>query len=120
MAPYERLNAWKLAHKLALETYRATTGFPKHELYGLTSQVRRAAFSVALNIAEGSAKRGPKEFCRYLNIALGSLSELTCALLISKDLGFLSEESWKALEASRNHAGALTWNLYQAIMKKGR
>ena len=65
MMPYERLTAWQCCHALFLEIYRVTAGFPKSELYGLTSQMRRAAFSAAANIAEGSAKRGPHEFRRF-------------------------------------------------------
>ena len=114
------MEAWRLAYALAVEVYRVTVSFPKQELYGLTSQIRRATFSVALNIAEGSAKRGPREFRRYLDIALGSLSELTCALRLARDLGFLSAETWAALEKQRNHAGALTWKLYRAMQTKGR
>jgi four helix bundle protein len=77
MKRYERLEAWQAAHQLVLLTYRVTKAFPREELYGLTSPARRAGFSVAANIAEGSAKRGPREFRRYLDIALGSLSELS-------------------------------------------
>jgi four helix bundle protein len=120
MAPYERLVAWQVAHKLALETYRVTSSFPKHELYGLTAQTRRAAFSVALNIAEGSAKRGPREFRRYLDISLGSLSELTCEFMLARDLGFLSPDAWKQLNEVRNHAGVLLWKLYRVVAKSGR
>ena len=61
MMPYERFEAWKLCDELALAVYRVTQAFPKHELYGLTAQARRAAFSAAVNIAEGSAKPGPRE-----------------------------------------------------------
>ncbi|MGH8622565.1 MAG: four helix bundle protein, partial [Burkholderiales bacterium] len=76
MAHYEKLLAWKECHALALMVYRATEKFPRHERYGLTAQARRAAFSAAANIAEGSAKRGAAEFRRFLDIALGSISEL--------------------------------------------
>lgn len=120
MAPYERLDAWKLSYAFSLELYRASAAFPKHELYGLTSQLRRAALSVVFNIAEGSAKRGAREFRRYLDIALGSLAELTCELRLAKDLGFLSPEAWQDLERQRNHAGALVWKLYRAVQDKGR
>ena len=105
MAPYERLDAWKLAYAFALDVYRATTSFPKHELYGLTSQLRRAALSVALNIAEGSAKLGAREFRRYLDIALGSLAEVTCELRMARDLDLLDADSWQSLESQRNRAG---------------
>src|SRR2546423_14984936 len=65
MAPYERLKAWQECHKLVLETYRATRSLPREELYGLTSQTRRAAFSAAANIVEGSAKHGAREYRRF-------------------------------------------------------
>src|SRR5438876_7233667 len=85
VAPYERLAAWRLSYRLVLGVYDATDDFPKHELYGLTSQARRAAFSVVANIAEGSAKRGGPEFRRYLDVALGSITELEVALLLARD-----------------------------------
>ena len=119
MAPYERLVAWRLSYQLVLGVYDATDGFPKHELYGLTSQARRAAFSVAANIAEGSAKRGAGEFRRYLDIALGSIAELEVALLLARDRRYLTVESWTALERLRNHAGAVLWRLYQAVGRHG-
>lgn len=74
MKRYERLEAWHATHQLVLLTYRVTKSFPREELYALTSQARRAAFSAAASIAEGSAKKGPREFRRYLDIAVGSLS----------------------------------------------
>src|SRR5882762_9980197 len=98
MMPYQRLTAWRSCHQLALTTYRTTQSFPKCELYGLTSQMRRAAFSAPANIAEGSAKRGPKEFRRFLDMALGSLAELAYILIFVRDRGLVSREDWQALE----------------------
>jgi len=118
--PYERFQAWKLSYELTLAVYRITAPFPKYELYGLTSQARRAAFSVVANIAEGSAKRGSAEFRRYLDIALGSLSELSVALRLAKDLELMSEEQWRTIERLRNHAGTLVWRLYAAVGKNKR
>jgi four helix bundle protein len=120
MMPYERFQAWKVAYQLTLDVYRVTTAFPKHELYGLTSQSRRAAFSVVANIAEGSAKRGSAEFRRYLDIALGSLSELSVALRLAKDLHLITEDVWRTIERRRNHAGTLVWRLYAAVDKNKR
>ena len=120
MLPYERFQAWKLSYQLTLEIYRVTASFPKHELYGLTSQSRRAAFSVIANIAEGSAKRGSGEFRRYLDISLGSLSELSVALRLARDLNLLSAETWEKVERLRNHAGTLVWRLYSAVAKTKR
>jgi four helix bundle protein len=120
MASYERFTAWKLSYELALKVYEATDSFPKSELYGLTSQARRAAFSVVANIAEGAAKRGRQEFRRYLDVALGSVTELQVALRLARDRGYLSAESWAQLEQLRNRAGAVTWGLYRAIARHRR
>jgi len=115
VASYERFTAWKLSYELALKVYEATDSFPRSELYGLTSQVRRAAFSVVANIAEGAAKRGRREFRRYLDIALGSITELQVALRLARDRGYLTAEAWAELEQFRNRAGAVTWGLDRAI-----
>ena len=109
MMPYERFRAWRACDELTVAVYRATATFPRHELYGLTSQARRAAFSAAANIAEGSAKRGPREFRRYLDIAIGSLSELAYTLRLSSKLEYLTTEEWRELDALRAGASRLTW-----------
>ena len=118
MVPYERFEAWRASHELALGVYRATNSWPKSELYGLTTQARRAAFSAPSNLAEGSAKRGPKEFRRYLDISLGSLSELSYTLRLARDLGLLSAQAWQSLDHLRERAGRLTWGLYRSLGKK--
>ncbi len=115
MPPYERFEAWQRCHELVLEIYTVTKTFPKEEKYGLTSQSRRAAFSAAANIAEGSARRGVGEFRRFLDISLGSLSELAYALRVARDLGFVSHKVWEKLDALRDRAGKLTWGLYRAV-----
>ena len=117
MIAYERFDAWRAAHHLALELYRATDTWPRSERFGLTVQVRRAALSVPTNIAEGAAKRGAREFRRFLDIALGSLAELSYLLRFSRDYALLTEESWLTLEAHRDRAGRLTWGLYNAVSK---
>src|SRR5437667_194727 len=118
MMPYERFRAWQACDQLVLAVYRATTGFPRHELYGLTSQARRAAFSAAANIVEGSAKHGRREFRRYLDIALGSLAELSYTLQLSRKLGLLSDTQWRELDRLRVDASRLTWALYEAVRGK--
>ena len=115
MASYERFAAWRRSYELVLAVYQATDSFPKSERYGLTSQARRAAFSVVANIAEGSANKGAREFRRYLDIALGSITELEVALRLARDRGYVTPESWADVERLRNHAGMLTWRLYRAI-----
>ncbi len=120
MLPYERFEAWKLCDELAVAVYEVTRSFPKYELYGLTSQARRAAFSAPVNIAEGSAKPGPNEFCRFLNIAIGSLSELSYTLRFCRRVELLDDEHYKRLDELRRRAGFLTWKLYEAVRKRKR
>src|SRR3954451_5338314 len=117
MVPYERFDAWKAAHQLALQVYRVTESWPVNERYGLTMQIRRAALSAPTNIAEGSAKRGSREFRRYLDIALGSLSEVSYLLRFTRDRGILDEEGFRALDDLRNRAGQLTWRLYASLQR---
>ena len=117
-APYEKLRAWQASHEVVLQVYRATEAWPKREMYGLTSQARRAAFSVASNIAEGVVKRGQREFRRYLDIALGSSTELRYAIRVGRDLDYFAETEWEQLESARNAAGKLVWRLYVAAGKR--
>src|SRR3954467_11088832 len=111
MAMYQRLKAWERCHELCLEVYRITGSWPVAERYGLTSQARRAAHSAPANIAEGSAKKGSREFRRYLDITLGSLSELSYTLLLARDLKILSDEEWAKLDEVHQKAGGMTWLL---------
>jgi four helix bundle protein len=115
--PYERLEAWQAAHRLVLLIYRTTRGFPPEERFGLVSQLRRAAFAVAVNIVEGSAKKGPREFRRFLDIAVGSVAELRYTLRLVKDLNLVSEEAFQDLEALRDQVGRLTWGLYTSMRR---
>lgn len=83
------LDAWKISRDLVTVVYRLTQRFPKEELFGLTSQMRRAAVSIPSNIAEGAARTGAREFAQFLNVARGSLSELETQLHIASDLGYI-------------------------------
>jgi four helix bundle protein len=111
MMAYERFKAWHCAHALALGVFRETDGWPRREMYGLTAQIRRAALSVPTNIAEGAAKRGRREFARYLDIAFGSLSEVSYLLRFSLDRGLLTPAQWTALEEVRSETGRLIFGL---------
>src|SRR5438477_12963913 len=104
MAPYERLHAWRECHALALAVYRATKGFPAEERYGLTSQMRRAGFSAAVNIVEVSARRGPREFRRVLDIALSSLTEVGSALRFTHVVGLPFDEDRSAANDHQSRA----------------
>ena len=117
MAPYQRLLAWKHCHRLALLTYRVTRDFPRTELYGITSQMRRAATSAAANIAEGSAKRGRAEFRRFLDTALGSLSELSYFACLARDLNLMTLSDFESFERVHAEAGRTTMGLYKSIAR---
>jgi four helix bundle protein len=91
MMDFRDLRVWQKAHHLTLQLYRATGKFPREELYGLTSQIRRWSLSIGANIAEGCGKRGNNEFQRYLVIASGSASELDYELLLARDLEYLNQ-----------------------------
>src|SRR4051812_33888631 len=117
MVPYERFDAWKASHHLALQVYSITESWPVNERYGLTAQIRRAAISAPTNIAEGSAKRGAREFRRYLDIALGSLSEVSYLLRFTRDRGILTDADFRTLDDLRNQAGRLTWRFYSSLSK---
>jgi four helix bundle protein len=115
---YEKLQAWEACHRLVIAVYEASRNWPPEERFGLVAQARRAAFSAAANIAEGSAKRGHKEFRRFLDASVGSLAELCYIIRLTRELGFMSEETASALEAIRDEAGRLTWGLYRYFAGK--
>jgi four helix bundle protein len=97
MKDFKELKVWQKAHKTVLNIYNHTSGFPKDEIYGLTSQMRRAVVSIASNIAEGCGRSGDAELARFFQIAMGSASELEYHILLSRDLNFLDEEKYEEL-----------------------
>ncbi len=99
MQDFKKLKVWEKGHELAIAVYGATARFPKDELYGLMSQMRRAAASIPANIAEGCGRSGKAELGRFLAVATGSASELEYHLLLAHDLKFLEHAEYKALEA---------------------
>jgi four helix bundle protein len=92
MKTHRDLNVWTNSINLVTMIYRFTNDFPKSEIFGITSQIRKAAVSIPSNIAEGAARKSKKEFNNFLSIALGSASELETQIIISKNLGYLSNE----------------------------
>ena len=92
MKDFRKLEVWQKAHQLTLSAYRATKRFPADERFSLTSQIRRSASSIPANIAEGCGRRGDAEFHRFLQMAMGSASELEYHLLLSHDLEYLNAE----------------------------
>lgn len=92
MGTHKDLDVWKLGMQIVKDIYAATAKFPQEEMYGLTSQLRRAAVSVPANIAEGAARNGKKEFIQFLYVSLGSLSEIETLLIIVGDLNYLAND----------------------------
>ena len=99
---YEDLVVWQKSMSLVRNIYQLTKSFPKEEVYGLTSQIRRAAFSILLNIAEGQGRKSKKEFTQFLMIARGSAYELNTALLLARDLSYLKENQYLWLRQQIN------------------
>lgn len=97
MQNYKDLKVWEKAHLFTVEVYKATKSFPKEEVYGLTSQLRRAASSIAANIAEGCGKNTKNDFANFLNISLGSSNEAEYFILLAKDLNYLLINNYEIL-----------------------
>jgi four helix bundle protein len=115
MAPHKRFVAWQECHKLVLAVYKATESFPKHEMYGLTSQLRHAAFSAAANIVEGASRKGRNEFRHFLDIALGSLAEVEYGFEVALALSYIKPDAYATLESQERRAQFLTWKLKTSL-----
>ena len=115
---YQDLIAWQKAMDFVTEVYRVTAAFPKEEIYGLTTQLRRAVVSTACNIAEGQGRRSSREFLRFLAIAHGSLREVETQILIARRLSCISDEQQIELITSANEIGRLVTGLANSIKRK--
>ena len=113
---HKDLDVWNSAMELVTDIYRLTKPFPKEELYGLTSQIRRSAVSVPSNIAEGSARKNKTEFIQFLYIALGSLSELETQLIISKNLNY--SDTISSLLSKVTDIRKMTFGLIKSLKNK--
>jgi four helix bundle protein len=114
-ARYKKLVVWQKSDELAYQIYLKTKNFPREEIYGITSQLRRAVLSVPINIVEGYARHSKRELRYFLNIALGSLAEAEYLLDFCKRLNYLTEKSYQKLENLRKEVGNLLWKFYQSI-----
>ncbi|MEW6188195.1 MAG: four helix bundle protein [Thermodesulfobacteriota bacterium] len=117
--PHRNLIAWQKSMDLVIEVYRATISFPSHEIYGLTSQLRRAVVSAPSNIAEGAADRTVQQFYNFLSNAIGSLNEVDTQLELAFRLGYLSQEQYQRLHELLNECLALTYGLRKSLKKMG-
>ena len=118
MRPHERLEVWQTAVDFVVTVYKETEGFPKEGRFGLTSQIRRAAVSVAANIAEGAGRDSPKEFGHFLSNAQGSVSELATELLIAHRLMFLKTDVYERLSATLDSIGRMIVGLSRHLRTK--
>ncbi len=123
MRDFKKLTVWQKADELVVQVYALSVRFPPAEVYGLTSQFRRAAVSIAANIAEGSARRTLKEFHQFLFIARGSLAEVEYYIHLSQRLGYLDQTQAQSLEEIRREVGSILQGLISSLdvqMRSGR
>src|SRR5664279_3077799 len=118
MRDYTKIDAWRLADDLTISIYASTRSFPKEEIYGLTSQLRRAAYSVPANIAEGSARESKKDYLHFLYIARGSLSEAQYFVLLAHRLGYLATTDAEVLAAQASATFSCLHGLVRAVEKE--
>ena len=118
MQDFRKLRVWEKAHELALAVYRGTRGFPREELYGLTSQLRRSAVSIPANIAEGSGRSGDKEFARFAQIAMGSASEVKYPTILAHDLGLMNKEAHEQLTSQVDEVQKMLSSLIRTLKSK--
>ncbi|KIH75425.1 four helix bundle protein [Geoalkalibacter ferrihydriticus] len=115
--PHKKLNVWQKAVDLSVDTYRITESFPKSELFGLVSQMRRAAVSVSANIAEGAARTGPKDQLHFLNIARALLSELDTHLEIALRIKFVSGTDAQLVSSLMTDVDRLLYGYMKSVRK---
>jgi len=118
MRNIKEYEVFKKSHKLVLEIYKITKNFPKEELYGLISQLRRSAYSIPMNLSEGGTRQGEKEFSQFVNIALGSCEEMRYQLLLSKDLGYIDLERFEELDNKAEIVKKMLSKLYLKVSSR--
>src|SRR5436309_10136250 len=118
MKDFKELKVWEKSHELTLHVYRESRVFPKDEMYGLTSQIRRASVSVGANIAEGCGRRSDGELTRFLQIARGSASELEYHLLLARDLKLLANDTYQSFEKQLIEVQRMLTSLVAAVAEK--
>jgi four helix bundle protein len=112
---WKNLEIWQNADELAFQVYQTTRRFPKEEVYGLTSQMRRSALSIPTNIVEGYSRKGDKELQRFLNISLGSLAETKYLLHFANRLGYIEEKVYNNLQTGYENLGRMLWRFYEKV-----
>jgi four helix bundle protein len=118
MRDYTKIKAWELADDLTVAVYEATRGFPREEVYSLTSQIRRAAYSVPANIAEGASRESKKDYLHFLYIARGSLNETRYFIHLARRLGYLKEMAAEPLASQADEASRTLTGLILAVERE--
>jgi four helix bundle protein len=116
---FHELKVWQKAHPLTMAVYRVTATFPREELYGLTSQLRRASSSIGANLAEGCGRNGDAEFARFCSLAMGSASETEYHLLLARDLKLLNSQDYEALNQRATELKRMLTALMQKLNADG-
>lgn len=119
MQDYHQLKVWEVSHHFAVGIFRISRSFPKEELYGITSQVRRAAFSIPINIAEGCGRHTSKDFAHFLDMAMGSASEVEEELLILRDIDFLDRKTHAVQDENIKKIKMMIAKLIDAVRGNG-
>jgi len=115
MQDFRQLKVWEKAHHLALDVYKSTVTFPREEMYGLTSQIRRASVSIPTNIAEGCGRRTDADFARFIQIAMGSASETEYELILARDLEFLAKGRFEELQGKTEEVKRMLASLLKTL-----
>ena len=115
MQSFRSLRVWEKSHRLTLDVYTSSKSFPREEIYGLTSQMRRASASIGMNIAEGCCRKGNVEMGRFLQIAMGSASEVEYQLLLAHDLDYLQNPEYERLVAQAIEVKRMLSSLMQKV-----
>ena len=119
MQDFRNLKVWEKAHALTLDVYKASKSFPREEMYGLTSQIRRASVSIGSNIAEGACRKGDTDFARFLQMAAGSASEVEYHLLLARDLELLKTVDCQRLSKEVVEVKRMLASLMQKLRADG-
>src|SRR5580698_2416800 len=117
MRDFRDLIVWERSHQLALALYRATDTFPKHEVFGLSSQIRRAGASIPTNLAEGCGRWGDGDMGRFIQIAMGSASELSYLSILAEDLGYFERANFQELSADLNEIRRMLTAFYKRVRR---
>ena len=115
MQDFRTLRVWEKSHRLTLQIYSCSKAFPRDEIYGLTSQMRRASASIGMNIAEGCCRKGSAEMARFLQIAMGSAGELEYQLLLAHDLDYLKDGQYETLKTQAVEVKRMLSSLMQRV-----